>query len=272
MDAVERHYSRGKILDQVLAGLKAMGKDLDHLTLRDLGAVDEFHIRGGEATRELSLKVTIPAGCQVLDIGSGLGGSARYLASTFGCSVEGVDLTHEFAEVATALTERLHLSDHVRFRQGSATDLPFKNASFDLAWTEHVQMNIRDKERFYAEGCRVLRPGGHFVFHDVFGIDSKGLEYPLPWASEPSISFLASASAIRSQLGVLGLREIVWDDCTERSYQWVQSTLSKPMPDPMPPVSLHILIGPDIREKLANFGRGVELGKLQVIQGVFQRI
>ena len=121
---VERHYGRGGLIDRILAALQAAGKDTDRLTPDDLAAVDEFHSRRRLATEELAAMLAPGRGDRLLDVGSGLGGPARYLASVCGCQVSGVDLTTEFVETATELARRMGLSGQVDFRQGSALALP----------------------------------------------------------------------------------------------------------------------------------------------------
>jgi SAM-dependent methyltransferase len=135
---IERHYARGGLLDRILAVLEKAGKDLERLTIDDLSPIDELHSRRRRATVELAELLAPKPGDSVVDVGSGLGGPARYLASFYGCRVTGVDLTPEFVAVATELARLTGLSDRVGFRQGSALQLPFANDTFDLAWSQNV--------------------------------------------------------------------------------------------------------------------------------------
>ena len=144
-DAISKHYGISGILDSILKGLEDSGKDLDSLKPEDLAPIDEFHTRGKESTIEIAELAQLQSHHNVLDVGCGLGGSARYVAQKYGCTVTGIDLTDEYIDVANKLTEFVNMSDKVSFRQASALELPFASESFDIVWTEHTQMNISNK-------------------------------------------------------------------------------------------------------------------------------
>jgi ubiquinone/menaquinone biosynthesis C-methylase UbiE len=115
----------------------------------------------------------------------------------------GIDLTREYVDVACALADLAGLKDSVAFHRSSALDMPFDDGSFDVVWTEHVQMNISDKRAFYAEIVRVLVPGGRLVFYDVFQGNGGPLHFLVPWVEEHSISFLATPETVRKILEAL---------------------------------------------------------------------
>ena len=104
----------------------------------------------------------------MLDLGCGIGGPARYLATTFGCKVTGVDLSSGFIDAATYLTSRCGLSDRVTFQVGDALHLPFDDASFDTVFLQHVAMNIDDRAALYREIRRILAPGAHTNIQFMF--------------------------------------------------------------------------------------------------------
>jgi hypothetical protein len=81
--AVDAHYGRSDLLTAILEGLRAMGKDPDAPAIEDLAPVDHFHTRGRDATLELARLTGVAPGHRVLDVGGGLGGAARLLASEF---------------------------------------------------------------------------------------------------------------------------------------------------------------------------------------------
>ncbi len=263
-ESVENHYRAANLEQSILEALRATGKDIDALRLADLAPVDEFHIRGREATEELAELADVPPHWLVLDVGSGIGGSARYLAETSGCHVTGIDLTAEYCRAATRLSELVGLADRTEFRQGSALDMPFENASFDLVWTEHAQMNIADKARLYSEIARVLRPGGAFIFHDIFQGDHGEPHFPVPWANAPSISALMAVDQVRSCLEAVGLVVERWDDRSQLSLEWFRATTERLEKEERSPLGLHLLMGEDAGTKLANMVRNLEEDRIVV--------
>jgi ubiquinone/menaquinone biosynthesis C-methylase UbiE len=270
---VDRHYGRGGLLDRLLAALREAGKDVEHLTIDDLAPVDEFHSRRRAATVELAkLLAPIPSD-HVIDIGSGLGGPARYLAQTFSCRVSGVDLTAEFVAVATELTHRSGLAGQVDFRHGSALELAFPDASFELAWTQNVAMNIADRARFYGEIRRVLKPGGRLALQDVVQGPGGAVHFPVPWADAPTLSFLRSADATRALLEAAGFRVLRWDDNSAAAIAETAAERARAAAQPgaRPALGLHLVLGPSFAEKTRNGQRNLAEGRVQLINAVLAR-
>lgn len=207
---VEQHYGSKNIAQRILDALANAG--VTQVTPQTLGPADQLHAGGIEGTRNLARLAQIKQGDRILDMGSGLGGPARLFASEFGADVTGIDLTPEFVSSATALTERCGLEDCVRFDVGSATALPYDDASFDGVITEHAVMNIEDRAGFYAEAFRVCRPGGTFAFFDCLRGEGPEPDYPLPWAESPTISFLHTPRETRAFISSAGFVEEEWVD------------------------------------------------------------
>jgi SAM-dependent methyltransferase len=251
--------------------LRAEGKDLDRITPTDLAPVDEFHLRGREATIELAALAGAREGMRVLDVGSGLGGSARYLASEFGCRVTGVDLTPQYCDAAETLTKLVGMEGLVEFRRGSALELPFDDASFDLVWTEHAQMNVADKPRFYREIARVLRPGGRFVFQDLLAGPDGPPYFPVHWANEPGLSFLIAPEELRELLEAGGFQLLAWRDTTAAATAWFFAGIESRRKYGLPPFGLHLLLGENAPQKIHNLGRCLTERRLTVFQGLFEK-
>lgn len=265
---VERYYGHTGIMESVMAALREQGIDLRRVRPDDLAPMDEFHVRGREGTVELASRIIWNPSMNVLDVGSGVGGSSRYLNTTFGCHVTGIDLTKEFVETAIGLSDLVGLNGSIKFFHGSALELPFGDNAFDVVWTQHTQMNIEDKRRFYAEMARVLRPGGQLLFHDIFRHGQSRPYYPMPWAEDPAISFLATPETARKLVESTGLTVTQWEDTSERSLVWMNQMAEKAKQNGRPPFSVQVIMGPDIRQRLDNFRRSLQDGHLRVVQAV----
>ena len=266
--AVERHYTQGDLQARVLAAIVASGYDPDHLDAEALAPAEEFHTLGRPATIALANAAGVTAADRVLDVGSGLGGPARLLARRFGCRVVGVDLTAELCDVANDLTRRVGLDDRVEIRQGDALALPFEAETFDLAWTQHVSMNIADKPRLFAEMHRVVKPGGRVAFFDILAGPNQPIHFPVPWANDASVSFLASPDETRSLLAAAGFAVRVWDDVTAEAAEFYASLAAGPaVPQRL---GLQLLI-PDMPAKGANLARNVREERLVIVRGVADR-
>lgn len=268
--AVISHYGARDLATRILEALRAAGKDIEHLAPGDLAPLDAFHIRGRDASRELAALAQLEATHRVLDVGSGIGGSARYLAAEYGCHVTGIDLVEEYCRVATLLSERCGLAARTSFRAASALELPCPDASFDIAWTEHVQMNIADKAGFYGEIRRVLVPGGKLLFHDVFRGAAGEPHFPVPWAGDASISHLEAPEEVARLLQSLGLRQRHWEDVTAKSLAWFRALLERFATRGRPPLGLHLLMGADATRKFENLVRNLDEARLVVVQAVYE--
>ena len=269
--AIEQHYGRGTVLDAVLGALRAMGKDIERLSPGDLTTLDAFHSGGRAATEALARRARLAPGSTVLDVGCGLGGTVRYLASELGCVATGVDVTQEYVDVAHALARRVGLDGRVSFCQGSALALPFDDASFDVVWTEHVQMNVPDKRTFYAEIARVLRPGGRLAFNDIFQGPTGPPHFPVPWAEDAGISFLAAPHDVRASLPHLGLRIDEWDDASVSTAEWFAAVVARLQRAGPPVLGAHLLMGPTARTKVENVHRNLEEQRIVVVHATATR-
>jgi ubiquinone/menaquinone biosynthesis C-methylase UbiE len=197
---VAGHYGRGQLEELILDAVVREGKDPENLTAADLAAVDEFHVGGLEATQELAKHMELRAGLRLLDVGSGIGGPARYFAAEHGCKVTGIDLTEEFVRVACGLTKRTKLDGLLEFKQGSALKLPFEPGTFDRAYMVHVGMNIADKAGIFREVRRVLKPEGLFTVFDIMRATEGAIQYPVPWALSEETSFVGTVKEYRDAL------------------------------------------------------------------------
>ena len=160
LDGVRDHYRATGLTERLKTALTAFGPEGQQLVPQRLAALDQFHTRGLDATADLAKLAGITAEMSVLDVGSGLGGPARFLAETYGSRVTGIDLSEPFVDAARYLTRRTGQSELVSFHTASALELPFEGSRFDAVLLQHVAMNISERARLYREIERVLKPCG----------------------------------------------------------------------------------------------------------------
>ena len=266
IDGVRAHYRATGLTARLQAALAAFGPEDRLLTPQQLGSLDQFHTRGLPATAELAKLAGISADKRVLDVGSGIGGPARFLAATCGCRVMGVDLSEPFVEAARYLTVRTRQSEQVSFETASALELPFGDGHCDIVLLQHVAMNIAERARLYRQIRRVLKPGGRFATYDVVLSGGDPL-YPVPWARTPATSFLLSAAATREAIESAGFRTLTWQDDTEAAKAWsAQLRASGPPPSP----NLGVVMGPDFAQLASNLGRNLLEGRVGILTAVFE--
>ena len=262
--SINRHYGEPDIVQRILDTLRDEGKDLEAISQDDLSPLDQYHSRALEATLELAELAGVSPGIAVLDAGCGIGGPSRVLASRFGCRVTGVDITKEFCDAARELTRLVGLQHLVAIHEGSALETPFADGAFDLVWTQHASMNIEDKPRLYREFRRVLKPGARLAIHDICAGASGPPSYPLPWAEEPSISFLVSMGEIRRHLESLGFRALVWTDRTAVTAAWLEERQSRGAG------AARAVPDEKLRHRGENLLAGFRTGSLAVFQAVLE--
>jgi ubiquinone/menaquinone biosynthesis C-methylase UbiE len=256
---VTRHYSVADLTDRILQAMGAAGVDADRPTPEQLAAVDEFHVGGRAATIHAVAKMGLKADSHVLDVGCGLGGATRYLASVVGCRVTGIDLTPAYVAAAEELARRTGLAGRIAYRVASALAMPFEDRAFDAALTMHAAMNIKDRGGLYREVARVLKPDAVFCIYDVMMGQRDGLKFPMPWAESQATSHLTTPQEMQVLLGNAGfaIREV--EDRTHFAIDFFRKALTAPAAG-VPPLGLHIVMGANAREKLQNLLAAIESG------------
>lgn len=272
-DDVSAHYTSGGLLAAIRDGVARLGKTPATVTVDDLGPVDEFHVGGRQASEHFLGQLGLTQGQHVLDVGCGLGGSARFATTRYGCHVTGLDLTEEFVTTGQALCDWVGLADRVALRQGSALAMPFDAESFDGAYMLHVGMNIVDKEGLWAEVHRVLRPGACFGIYDLMRTGDGELAYPVPWASTPETSAVQAPEDYRRALTAAGFTitaERNRGDFAREFFATVKARMAK-VGGPTP-LGLHILMGETAPQKVANMAGNIASRTLAPVELVAQKV
>ena len=267
MVGVEAHYSARDIEARILAALRAAGLNPEQrLSPEQLGALDHFHTGGLRASRELLELAQVRAGDRVLDIGAGLAGSARLIASACGCRVDCIELSADFCAGAALLNRLTGLEDRIAVHKGSALDLPFPEDSFDVVWMQNVGMNIADKRKLYGEMHRVLKPGGRYAFQEMAAGKTATSYFPLPWATDPADSRLVSGEDMRSDLGEAGFIAEIFEDTSDAHLSRTTANAT-----PAAPGQLGLAVFVDnLAQKAANARRSLEEGQVRLVRGVFR--
>jgi len=273
--SVQNHYSgdeTGKdMAARILAALRSVNGSDAAVTPEALAPLDHFNARGVAATQELVALLEPQAGESLLDIGSGIGGPARWIAMRYGCKVTGVDLTAAFCDVARKLNAACGMADQVRIFEGSALALPLPDASFDRAYSHGVVMSISDKASVYWEAFRVLRPGGRLVLFQ-HNAGPNGLpEFPLPWAAVPEDSFLATDEETRRDPLGPGFETVSFRDTTRENFIAQTEMRRKIETEGPPPLGMHVLVGDRLRQQRINSYHALRDGRARMIAVVARK-
>jgi SAM-dependent methyltransferase len=269
--ATADHWGQGDVYGLIVSALEKAGKPLAGLTIEDLAPVDHYHARGFPATVELADRLPIQPGSHILDIGCGLGGPARYLAQRFKCRVSGLDITEAFVEAANRLTALLHMEERVQVRLGDGHSLPYEDACFDGAYALHVTMNVADRPRFFAEACRVLRPGAFFALTE-HGLGPEGNpHHPVPWSENGSGAHLVAPQQTRALLEAAGFTAIDIEDAGAKYLAGYKRAVQLAERGQLPPLGVDMLMGENAVLKMANAARNIEEGRTRPIEVICRK-
>ncbi|MBE7417158.1 MAG: class I SAM-dependent methyltransferase [Ideonella sp.] len=265
---ITAHYSRGGgLLERLAQALQDDGVDPQCPTLEQLAPYDQFHGRGVEATEEAAALMPARPGERLLDIGSGIGGPARWLARRFRCHVTGIDLTDEFCAVARELTQRTGMVSSVEFVVGDALALPWPDAGFDGAYTMNVSMNIADKARLHREAHRVLRPGGWLLLSEIARGAGPEPDYPTPWAASAAASFLATPQQTRDSLVAAGFEVLRFESTREHALAFAARSREAVARGEKPPHRAVMLMHGDVAAAaMRNSARALFEGRVEPIE------
>jgi sarcosine/dimethylglycine N-methyltransferase len=224
-NAVTRFYDTHPINEeQILHALRQSRTDFVNLTQDNLNPHDQDHYGGIEANAALASKAGIIQSDHVLDVCSGIGGPARWLAHRIGCRVTGLELTESRCQAANRLTALVRLDEKVKFRCGNALAMPFADGTFDVAVSQEAFVHVPDKPRLIRECARVVRSGGHIAFTDIVqrgSLDDRELARLREEMAYPSVETIGGYRAL---LKDSGCEEIQVEDLSD---EWARILVAR---------------------------------------------
>jgi SAM-dependent methyltransferase len=278
-DVVEKmsaHFAPSDLRDRVAAVLEKAGRTPGSATVEELAGLDQWHVEGLVPTRRLAELANVSGDDAVLDAGCGMGGPARYLARTCGCTVRGIDMTDPYLETAELLNDMTGLGDKVLLERGDVTDMRFDDESFDVVWTQHAAQSVPDKAAFFAEMDRVLKPGGRAVVYDLYRGPGSPVHFPAFWGQDDSISFLASDDEMRGLLEAAGFEVVHWNDTTASAHQAndamdEEHAKSELHEDTIEGLDIFLLFGDQTLVMADNSVKDMQVGSVGIFEAVLRK-
>jgi len=143
-------------------------KENSPLKEKDIASFDQYHYLGVNAVDDVIGCLKIDSQSRLIDIGSGLGGPARYLAEKTGCQVTAVEFQPEMHHIACSLTERCDLSGSVHHLCADILDFPEKGSNFDAVVSWLAFLHIPNRSSLLRKCCKILKPGGKMFIEDFY--------------------------------------------------------------------------------------------------------
>ncbi len=152
---------------------------------------------------------------RVIDLGSGYGGSARFLAKNYGCNVIGLNLSEVENNRARELNRDQGLDGKINIVDGNFEDLGFEDESFDVVWSQDSFLHSPARKQVIEEVSRILKPGGEFIFTDPMQSDDCPDGVLQPILDRIHLESMASPDFYRETADEFDMEEVQYDELTE---------------------------------------------------------
>lgn len=183
-----------------------------------VGLYDPPEISIADASRatvkRMADKIEVTPATTILDIGAGFGGSARYLAATYGCRVRCLNLSEVENGRNREMNREQGLDHLIEVVDGSFEDIPFQDNAFDVVWSQDAMLHSGDRVQVLEEVARVLRPDGAFVFTDPMAADGTPRSALGPILKRLDLDTMGTPDFYRREISRLGMKKVEFDDLT----------------------------------------------------------
>jgi predicted O-methyltransferase YrrM len=224
---IRNHWINRDNYKDLMATLERGGSPVAELDIDRLSSRDQMHAGLLDATKTFVEWIGLEPGSSVLDLGSGLGGSARFLASSCSVAVTAVELCPELNEAATRITRHLGLSDRIdHLCMDITAPCDLKTSGFDLVWIQHVDMQVAKKSELYTCAAEHLAKGGRVVWHDWLAGPGGPVIWPLFWSADGEISCLADMEEFTNLLESAGLEIARLEPIPDLTSSWFEKSRS----------------------------------------------
>jgi sarcosine/dimethylglycine N-methyltransferase len=153
---------------------------------------------------------------RVLDLGSGIGGTARYLAKTYGCDVVALNLSQVENERHRQKNKEQKIDHCIEVVDGNFEKVPYEDESFDVVWSQDAILHSPNRRQVMQEACRVLKPGGELIFTDPMQTEDAYDEFIEPILKRIHLDSLATPTYYRNLAKELGMEEIAYEVLTQQ--------------------------------------------------------
>ena len=258
---IENFWTRGNLHSRIDQAMSESGLNKKELEIQDLFPIDQYHARGIGATVDLGKRMPIRKNQNILDIGCGLGGPARYYAKEFKCHITGIDITPNFIEIGNEFNKLTSMSSMVKLYVGNGEKLEFKDEIFDGAYSQHVTMNISDRINFFSEAYRVLKKGSFFALTEHGLGPMSDPIFPLPWADNQDMSFLLPLENTISILKEIGFQNIKIIETGDKYIAGYEKLIQKQPKTKKPTLGIHVVGGSSMHERSINSMQSIKEGR-----------
>lgn len=209
-------YNKPELLKFLRNSLISIGKANGPLNFMDLTPFDQNHYFGTQAIDEISKEVGFEKGKLICNIGSGLGGPARYISGKYGSQVLAIELQDDLNRTASELTTRCNLQNLTHHVSGDFLQVGqyLQKQSFDSIVSWITVLHIQNREKLFQLSFDLLKPGGIFFAEDFFKISMFSNNEILTLQQEVSCPYVPDLITYKGQLTKAGFEIIKIEDKT----------------------------------------------------------